>query len=342
MKTGDYSYQLDHSLIAKLPPSVRGDARLLVLDKKSGTVIDDQYGNIVNWLNKGDLLVLNRTKVIKARLMAKKANGSERELVIVEKHGLADDWYQHKVLYRGSLNNGEILKIGKCKVRVVDILGEGLALINSHQNLLDVAEEFGEVPLPPYIHRQSTDDDTRRYQTVWAKYSGSVAAPTASLNMTISTLRKLQAKGVKLAYLTLHVGLGTFLPIRTDNLDDFQMHQEYFEIPLATVSAIKRNMNDYKPIVALGTTVCRCLEYNADEIYGQPAAKLSGEADIFIYPDYHFKIVDALITNFHAPDSTVLMMAGAFAGWSNLMSAYSHAIDRNYRFLSYGDSMLIK
>ena len=249
------------------------------------------------------------------------------------------------------------------RITVQHILGNGIAEVESDTPLAELAEKYGTVPLPPYLHRDATEDDKKRYQTVWAKSMGSAAAPTASLNMTDELLEKLRKKGVIIKYLTLHVGLGTFLPIRTDKIEDHKMHSEWFNIPDDTVKAINdrktslegnpqslRGLSDEpredgreeRPekevsgrIIALGTTVARTLEYYAK------TGKTSGEDDIFIYPGFEFKLVDALITNFHAPKSTVLMLASAFAGWDHLKSAYDHAIAEKYNFLSYGDSMLI-
>ena len=245
------------------------------------------------------------------------------------------------------------------------ILGNGIAEVESNIPLANLAEKYGTVPLPPYLHRDATKSDTKRYQTVWARHMGSAAAPTASLNMTDELLAKLRAKGVIVKCLTLHVGLGTFLPMRTDKVEDHKMHSEWFHIPDDTLQAIQRvrvsGTNEQKSffedrklgrtalsvsekkdfahsrprIVALGTTVARTLEYYAR------TGKAEGEDDIFIYPGYEFRLVNALITNFHAPKSTVLMLASAFAGWDHLKSAYDHAIAEQYNFLSYGDSMLI-
>ena len=214
---------------------------------------------------------------------------------------------------------------------ITKILGNGIADVESSVSLSELAQLYGEVPLPPYLHRDASEEDKKRYQTIFAKNMGSAAAPTASLNMTDELLEKLKQKGVIIKYLTLHVGLGTFLPIRSDKIEDHKMHSEWFNIPEDTIAAIK----NAERVVALGTTVARTLEYYAQ------TGKTEGEDDIFIYPGYEFKIVDALLTNFHAPKSTVLMLASAFAGWDNLKNAYNHAIEEKYNFLSYGDSMLI-
>lgn len=348
-----FSYDLPKELIATYPPRVRGQSGLLVVDRRSQQVERRKYADLVDYLNEGDCLVINNTKVIKARLTAQKTNGVKRELLVLEQHGGGGgNWYRHQVLYRRKLTVGDELTVGKHKLVVRQILDGGVAEIESETNLLELCEQFGEPPLPPYIKRRATKSDVERYQTVFAQTSGSVAAPTASLNMTDELLTRLHNKGVKIAYLTLHVGLGTFLPIRVEDLSNHQMHREFFEIPKATIAEIYDAKNRGSRIVALGTTVARTLEYAYDDILALGAKLadepehitndiLSGEADNFIYPGYQFRLVDALITNFHAPKSTVLMLAAAFAGWDLLMQAYDLAISQQMYFLSYGDSMLI-
>ncbi len=338
----DYDYELNDNLIADQPPKVRGNSRLLVVDPQNHQLEDRHYPDIVDYFQTGDLLVLNDTKVLPARLITKKDNGSEREIILVERHGQNENWFTHKVIYRRRLSPGDKLhtKSG-FELNVQSVGNEGSAIIESKRDLLEITDIDGEVPLPPYMHRHATKADLERYQTVWARNIGSVAAPTASLNMTDETLNKLKAKGINIAYLTLHVGLGTFLPIRTDDLTNHKMHSEYFEIPLTTIQQINQAKQNNKQVIAVGTTVTRTLEYVKDELINctQP---LNGEADIFIYPGYDFKIVDQLITNFHAPRSTVLMLTAAFCGWEFLRQAYEHAGQEKYRFLSYGDSMLIR
>ncbi len=341
MKVSDYNYQIPEHLIATSPPTVRGEARLLVLDHSSGQIADRVYPDVVEYMEAGDVLVINDTKVIKARLTARKPSGGERELVLVEKHGKRDDWHTHKVIYRRRLKGGDVLLVGDNELTVKEILGDGMALIESERDLLEIAEEFGSVPLPPYMHREATKSDIERYQTVFAREAGSVAAPTASLNMTHETLEGLRKKGVTVAYATLHVGLGTFLPIRVDDVKDHRMHKEYFEVPAETIQAIQAAKFGKRKVVALGTTVTRTLEYAHEAILRESPQDISGEADIFIYPGYEFKVIDGLLTNFHMPDSTVLMLTAAFAGWDKLRPAYEHAVKENYHFFSYGDSMLI-
>lgn len=336
MLVSDYNYDLPEERIAKFPPKERGSTRLLVLDRKTGEITDSYYRNMADFLNPGDVLILNDTRVMQSRLFCELPDGRKRELVVLEKHG--DE--PQRVMYRGKLHDDDVLVLddssfeGASRERIIikKVLGNGIAEVESKTPLADLAEQYGTVPLPPYLHRDATEDDKKRYQTIWAKNMGSAAAPTASLNMTDELLEKLRKKGVIIKYLTLHVGLGTFLPIRSDKIEDHKMHSEWFNIPDDTLEAIK---NHKGRIIALGTTVARTLEY-----YGK-TGKTSGEDDIFIYPGFEFKVIDALITNYHAPKSTVLMLASAFAGWDHLKNAYEHSVKEKYNFLSYGDSMLI-
>ena len=380
MLVSDYTYNLPEERIAKFPPEERGSTRLLVLNRNTGAIQDSYYRNLDEFLNPGDVLVLNDTRVMQSRLFCTLPDGRERELVVLEKHG--DE--PQRVMYRGKLHDGDNLyvmghdAVDAPDVTISHILGNGIAEVESSIPLAELAEKYGTVPLPPYLHRDATEEDKKRYQTIWAKNMGSAAAPTASLNMTEDLLNRLQQKGVIIKYLTLHVGLGTFLPIRTENIEDHQIHSEWFYIPEDTIEVIRsaRTSREHgqkglsrgasgRPvatggrrysspcqapdplrktysdqtvpprIVAVGTTVARTLEYYAR------TGKTSGEDDIFIYPGFEFKIVDALLTNYHAPKSTVLMLASAFAGWDHLKNAYEHAIEEKYNFLSYGDSMLI-
>lgn len=373
MELKDYTYELPEDRIAAHPPKIRGTSRLLALDRKNGEITDSFYKNITDFFEKGDLLILNDTKVIKARLFATKENGAERELVILERHSFDSDWHKHKVMYRGKLKAGNKLFVknsspeeknqnqnSKAEIVVEEILGDGIAIVSSKADLRELCENFGTVPLPPYMRRDATPLDIERYQTVFAEEKGSVAAPTASLNMTEEILDSLRKKGVEIKYLTLHVGLGTFMPIRVEKIEEHKMHQEYFEIPAETAEEIRKIHKNGGRVFALGTTVARTLEYAHNAIFEKSLngnsgnredlskvsknqnGDLSGEADIFIFPGYEFKTIQGLITNFHAPKSTVLMLASAFAGWENLKNAYNHAIQNGeYKFLSYGDSMII-
>lgn len=340
MLLSDYTYKLPKESIAQLPPNVRGMAKLLVLDKKTGKIKDQQYTDMADYLVAGDVVVLNDTKVIKARLLAKDTSAVVHELVLLERHAADIEHHQHDVLYRGKLSVNDTLFVNNEEIKVIAIKGNGIAAIKANTDLDLLAEQAGNVPLPPYMKRDATAEDVARYQTEFAKHKGSVAAPTASLNMTKELIHRLEKKGVIVCYLTLHVGLGTFLPIRSDKIEDHTMHSEWFSIPLETIQAIQHARSSGRTMTAVGTTVARTLEYCAKDILkaNQP---LSGEADIFIYPGYEFKLVNQLLTNFHAPKSTVLMLVAAFAGWPNLLDAYYYALEHHYRFLSYGDSMLI-
>ena len=373
MLVSDYNYDLPEERIAKFPPKERGTTRLLVLNRQTGAIQDSYYRNLDEFLNPGDVLILNDTRVMQSRLFCELPDGRKREFVVLEKHG--DE--PQRVMYRGKLHEGDRLTIDQKildttpprlassrpslrgssliplpssrtvsevslpSISVTRILGNDIAEVESETPLAELAEQYGTVPLPPYLHRDATDDDKKRYQTVWAKQMGSAAAPTASLNMTEDLLNRLKQKGVIIKYLTLHVGLGTFLPIRSDKVEDHHMHSEWYHIPDDTLEAIQaiqaeqESANAHHRIVALGTTVARTLEYYAK------TGKAEGEDDIFIYPGFEFQLVDALITNYHAPKSTVLMLASAFAGWDHLKAAYDHALAEQYNFLSYGDSMLI-
>lgn len=340
-KLSDYTYTLPKDHIAQHPPRVRGQAKLLVLNKNNGHITDKKYPDIITYLKPGDVLILNDTKVIKARLIGLGTDGKEHELVLIEQHGKVDDKFYHKAIYRGKLVANMALRVGEHDVEVVGVYEDGTALLHSKVDFMELCQKYGHVPLPPYMKRADTKEDAKRYQTEFSRNIGSVAAPTASLNMTKELVANIKAKGVSVCYVTLHVGLGTFLPIRTNDLSEHTMHSEWVNVPKTTAAVVRQAKQTGGRVVAVGTTVARTLEYCADAITGNIPEKLSGEADIFIYPGYEFQIIDALATNFHAPKSTVLMLTAAFAGKKNLFDAYQHALKSNYRFLSYGDSMLI-
>lgn len=340
MLVSDFNYNLPEEVIAQHPPKVRGTTRLLALNRQTGEVTDSHYANLDEFLQPGDLIVLNDTKVMRSRVFTeRKSDGHPRELVVLERH---DGDIDH-VMYRGKLHEGEELIVKNVAtdektediITIQKILGNGIATAKANRPLEEIAQDYGNVPLPPYMHRDAEPEDIERYQTVWAKDFGSAAAPTASLNMTKELLAKLEKKGVQVKYLTLHVGLGTFLPIRTDNVEEHQMHSEWFHIPDDTIKAIKDTKATGHRVIAVGTTVTRTLEFWAK------TGKTAGEDNIFIYPGFEFKVIDALVTNFHAPKSTVLMLTAAFAGWDHLKPAYEHAISSGYKLLSYGDSCFI-
>ena len=339
MLVSDFNYNLPENKIAIRPPKVRGTTRLLILNRQTGDITDSKYANLADFLEPGDLIVLNDTRVMRSRVFTELPDGRPRELVVLEKH---DGEIDH-VMYRGKLHAGDQLTVKNVAndnktddiITIKEILGNGTATVTANRDLTKIVADYGNVPLPPYLHRDADKDDIKRYQTVWAKELGSAAAPTASLNMTKELIKKLQAKGVQIKYLTLHVGLGTFLPIRSDNVEEHHMHSDWFHIPDDTIEAIKDTKAANHRVIAVGTTVTRTLEFWAK------TGKTFGEDDIFIYPGFKFQAIDALVTNFHAPKSTVLMLTAAFAGWDHLKPAYEHAIESNYKLLSYGDSMFI-
>lgn len=340
MQLSDYTYTLPIDRIADRPPIERGTTRLLVLDRNNGHLLDSAYRNLPDFLRAGDILIVNNTKVLPARLIAIAESGAERELLLLEKHGRDTNVHQMYVMYRRRLKEGQTLKIANAELTVTKLFGDGTAIIQSDADIWQLAEQYGSMPLPPYMHRLGDESDRERYQTVFAKEKGSVAAPTASLNLTDDILRSITDKSIEKHEITLHVGLGTFMPIRVDDITQHHMHKEYFEIPDTTADAIRMAKQEGRRVVVVGTTVSRTLEYAADRIL-KGDKNINGEADIFIYPGYQFKIIDGMVTNFHAPHSTVLMMAAAFAGWNHLRPAYEHAVAQSYNFLSYGDSMLI-
>ena len=339
MLVSDYNYNLPEENIAIRPPKVRGTTRLLVLNRQTGDITDSKYAELDSFLQPGDLLILNDTRVMRSRVFTELPDGRPRELVVLEKH---DGEIDH-VMYRGKLHAGDQLTVKNVAndsktddlITIKEILGNGTATVTANRELTDIVADYGNVPLPPYLHRDADKNDIERYQTVWAKELGSAAAPTASLNMTKELIKKLQDKGIQIKYLTLHVGLGTFLPIRSDKVEEHHMHSEWFHIPDDTIEAIKETKAANHRVIAVGTTVTRTLEFWAK------TGKTFGEDDIFIYPGFKFQAIDALVTNFHAPKSTVLMLTAAFAGWDHLKPAYEHAIENNYKLLSYGDSMFI-
>lgn len=342
MNIAQYDYVLPKELVAEYPPKKRGESKLLVLSRTTGEIQDKTYSDIEQFLCPGDTIVFNNTKVIRARFLAVDSQNKERELLLLEKHQKENDWFSHDFLCRGQVKQGDVFTIHGNRVFVSEIKGGGVVTLTSDVSFLELAKKHGEVPIPPYLKRSAEAVDRERYQTVWAQISGSVAAPTASLNMTAEIIEKLRKKQVNICYLTLHVGLGTFLPIRDNELEKHKMHKEFFEIPHQTVQTIITTKRRHGRVFAAGTTVARALEYSASKIYSTSLDNsIIGEADNFIYPGYEFKIVDGLLTNYHAPKSTVLMLASAFAGWKNLKKAYQHAIKERYKFLSYGDSMLI-
>ncbi len=340
MNVSDFDYELPESSIALYPPAERGTTRLEVLCRETGSITHARYADLHRFFEPGDLLVLNNTRVILARLFASKKTGAKIELVLLEKH----ERDQNLVMYRGRLKKGDILVSHGEELLVDSLVGNGIASVSclSGRQIASFFQEFAEVPIPPYLRRDAEEVDRERYQTVFAEIPGSVAAPTASLNMTPELIDTLRQKGVQIASITLHVGLGTFMPIRVDDLASHVMHREYYDIPVSVVSAIRDARDRRKRVIAVGTTVTRALEHASQTVlHTNPVMPVRGEADIFIYPGYQFQTIDALVTNYHAPRSTVLMLTAAFAGWDLLRKGYQEALQNDYHFLSYGDSMLI-
>ena len=340
MKTSDFNYYLPEELIAQTPLKDRAKSRLLVLDKKTGKYFDKSFENIIEYLEKGDTLVLNDTKVIPARLYGHREEKEEAIEVLLLKNIENDRW---EVLAKP----GKKLKIGTkiifdealLSAVVVDILEDGERVIEfSYKGIFnEILDKLGTMPLPPYITKRLEDKD--RYQTVYAKNLGSAAAPTAGLHWTRELLKKVEEKGVNVCYVTLHVGLGTFRPVKVENVETHKMHSEYFKISKEVCDIINKTKEEGKKVISVGTTTCRVLE-SASKDDGK-IYPVSGETSIFIYPGYKFKIIDSLITNFHLPESTLIMLVSALAGKENIMSAYTHAVEEKYRFFSFGDAMFI-
>jgi len=342
MLVKDFDYVLPSELIARYPVPQRDASRLMLLDRSSESISEDQFSNLCSYLKPGDLLVMNDTRVMPARIFGNKETGGKVEIFLVRRDtGPAERWH---CLLRSSKRFREGQKI---------LLADGMmATVCSRSDNESWQIEFagpesfhiwlereGHIPLPPYLQRGDDESDRERYQTVYSRAPGAVAAPTAGLHMTCELLAELEQKGIKTAYLTLHTGLGTFQPVRVEHVEEHRIHTERFSIPAATAEAIRSARSQGGRVIAVGTTTTRTLEYAADN--NGNVISGDGEVDIFIYPGYSFKVVDALITNFHLPESTLLMLVSAFAGCELVREAYLEAIRRGFRFYSYGDAMLI-
>jgi S-adenosylmethionine:tRNA ribosyltransferase-isomerase len=341
MKLSDFDYELPEELIAQEPILDRQMSRLLVLDKCSGDIEHKIFKDILDYLKAGDCLVLNNTRVIPARLLGEKEDsGGKIEFVLLKK--VEEDIWEvilrpgrrAKPGARFVFGNGEL------KAEIVDIVEEGNRLVRfEYEGIFEqVLDRVGIMPLPPYITKRL--EDAERYQTVYSKYRGSAAAPTAGLHFTRELLQQIEHKGVKLAYVTLHVGLGTFRPVKTENILEHKMHSEYYNLSEQDCEKINRTRQSGGRVIAVGTTTCRVLESTGtDSGLVEPG---EGWTEIFIYPGYKFKVIDALITNFHLPESTLIMLVSALAGQGNIMNAYKEAVKERYRFFSFGDAMFIK
>jgi S-adenosylmethionine:tRNA ribosyltransferase-isomerase len=345
MRTEDFDFYLPDSLIAQHPTSERTASRMLHVNGMDGSLHDEAFSDLTNFLNAGDLVVFNDTRVIKARLFGHKLTGGNVEVLIervIDQHTA----YAHVRASRAPKIGNQLTLSDAFNVEVTarhDDLFELRFL--SDISVLDLLEQHGALPLPPYITHEATHEDEERYQTVFSKHLGAVAAPTAGLHFNEAMLTKLTQKGIAIAYVTLHVGAGTFQPVRVDNINEHIMHSELYNISQDTIEMISQTKKRGGKVTAIGTTALRALESAArlstTNMKGDLQAG-SGETDIFITPGYRFKVVDRLFTNFHLPKSTLLMLVSAFAGMDNIKKAYAHAISAQYRFFSYGDAMLIE
>ncbi len=341
MKRQDFYYELPEELIAQDPLEDRSSSRLLVLDKESGAVSHHVFKDVIDYLNEGDCLVINDTKVLPARLIGAKVGTDAKIEVLLLKRKENNIWETlvkpgKKAKIGTKISFGDGLLIGE----VVDIVEEGNRLIQfTYEGIFEeILDQLGQMPLPPYITHHL--EDKNRYQTVYAEHTGSAAAPTAGLHFTPELLEKIEKKGVDIARVTLHVGLGTFRPVKVDEITDHHMHSEFFQIEEEAAEKINRAKDAGKKVICVGTTSCRTVESAADETGHLKAC--SGWTEIFIYPGYQFKVLDSLITNFHLPESTLVMLVSALAGREHVLAAYEEAVKERYRFFSFGDAMLIQ
>lgn len=341
MKTDDFDFDLPEELIAQTPLERRDASKLLVLDKTTGEISHRHFTDVIDYMEKGDTLVLNDTKVMPARLYGvKEETGAVIEVLLLKDEG--NNVWECLTKPAKRIKEGTIVSFGdgKLKAKCMEVLDEGIRKLKLEYKgiLYEILDELGEMPLPPYIHEKLKDKD--RYQTVYAKNVGSAAAPTAGLHFTKDLLEKIKDKGVNIAYITLHVGLGTFRPVNVEDVTKHKMHSEYYVMSAEVADLLNKTKEEGHKIISVGTTSTRTLETIAS-LYGK-FKECSGWTDIFIYPGYEFKGIDYLITNFHLPKSTLVMLVSALAGKDNIMKAYNEAIENKYRFFSFGDSMLIK
>ena len=340
MKTSDFYYDLPEELIAQDPLEDRTASRLLVLDRKTGAVKHKIFSDVIDYLNEGDCLVINNTRVIPARLIGEKeGTGGKVEVLLLKRR--ANDVWETLVKPGKKLKPGAKITFGDGRLRaeVLEVVEEGNRLVKFYYEGIfeEILDSLGEMPLPPYITHKL--EDKEMYQTVYAKFDGSAAAPTAGLHFTKELLNKIEEKGIKIASITLHVGLGTFRPVKVDDVNNHHMHTEWYEVNTEAADIINETKRNGGRVICVGTTSCRTIESVADD-NGYMKAK-TGETDIFIYPGYKFKVMDGLITNFHLPESTLVMLVSAFAGKENVLSAYETAVKERYRFFSFGDAMIL-
>ncbi len=339
MKVADFNYNLPEELIAQVPLQKRDESRLMILNKEKQTIEHKVFKNIIDYLEPGDCLVRNNTKVIPARIYGKKQTGANVEFLLLK--NIEGDIWESIVRPGNKLHIGTrvIFGDGLLEAEILDTMPGGTRKIKFYYNGIfnEILDSIGLMPLPPYIHEELQDRD--RYQTVYAKYNGSAAAPTAGLHFTPELLKNLEEKGIKIANVTLHVGIGTFRPVKETEVEKHEMHSEHYYIKQEDVDKINETKKQGHRIISVGTTSCRVLETISDE---NGLVKVSeGDTQIYIYPGYKFKCIDALITNFHLPQSTLLMLVSALAGKDYIMRAYKEAVNKKYRFFSFGDAMFI-
>ena len=339
MKVSDFDYDLPERLIAQHPSEKRDESRLMVLNREKQTIEDKVFKDVIDYLNPGDCLVRNNTKVIPARLYGKKETGANVEFLLLKR--IHDDTWEVIVRPGRKLLKGAkvIFGDGILEATIDDVLENGNRQVTFKYDGIfnEILDQIGLMPLPPYIKEKLKDKD--RYQTVYAKYDGSAAAPTAGLHFTEELLEKIRQKGVEIANVTLHVGIGTFRPVKVENVEEHDMHSEHFYIKKEDADKINNAKKNGKRIISVGTTSCRVLESIADE--SGFVKETEGDTSIFIYPGYKFKCIDSLITNFHLPESTLVMLVSALAGRDFILKAYKEAVEKEYRFFSFGDAMII-
>jgi len=342
MKVSDFDYELPKELIAKFPVEPRDSSRLMVLHRNTGEIEHRIFRDIVEYLKPGDVLVINDTKVIPARLFGKLETGGKVELLLVRQPGLGI-WEVMAKPARKLKEGKRIYFDEELEAIVKGYGGEGRRIVEfilkSNKDFMEKLEEIGHIPLPPYIEREEKPEDREKYQTVFARKEGAVAAPTAGLHFTEELLQKLKDKGIIIKNITLHVGPGTFKPVKVENVEEHQMDYETYHVPEDTAAEINRAKEEGRRVIAVGTTVTRTLESAAEKDGKVKSGE--GSTNLFIYPGYRFKVIDALITNFHLPRSTLLMLVSAFAGRERILNAYREAVKKGYRFYSYGDAMFI-
>ncbi|WP_407724221.1 tRNA preQ1(34) S-adenosylmethionine ribosyltransferase-isomerase QueA [Ruminococcus sp. JL13D9] len=340
MKTSDFYYDLPKELIAQTPAEPRDSSRLLVLDRQSGETVHKHFFDIIDYLDEGDLLVCNDSRVLPARIYGNKEPTGARVEFLLLKQISGNRW---ETLCKPGKKAKEGARFsfgdGLLYATVTEVKDDGNRIVDFEcdENFFSTLDKIGQMPLPPYITEELKDKE--RYQTVYSHELGSAAAPTAGLHFTTELMDKIRAKGVNIAYVTLHVGLGTFRPVKVDDVTKHKMHSEHYEVPEETAELIKKTKQSGKRVIAVGTTSCRTLESVAAE-HGE-VVPCEGFTEIFIYPGFEFKVLDGLITNFHLPESTLIMLVSAFAGYDNIMNAYKTAVEERYRFFSFGDAMAV-